>query len=114
MPDHHTLLFDQASNGGLGGPDPTDGKLYKVAIEPGGGPGPLQEIWESGPADAPDGCAVSQAGEIYIALVGAPNQIVELDPAGRELVRFGQADTGANGSPVPSTPPRAWPSSAPS
>src|SRR5207302_6016024 len=28
MPDHRTLLFDQASNGGLGGGNPTTGKLY--------------------------------------------------------------------------------------
>src|SRR5207248_10322252 len=32
MPDHRTLLFDQASNGGLGGGNPTTGKLYEVSI----------------------------------------------------------------------------------
>jgi sugar lactone lactonase YvrE len=101
LPDHHTLLFDQASNGGLGGSDPANGKLYKVAIEPSGKPGPLQQIWASGPADAPDGCALSAAGNIYIALVGASNQVVELGPAGHEIARFGTAYTGDNGSPVP-------------
>jgi hypothetical protein len=101
LPDHHTLLFDQASNGGLGDTNPTTGKLYKVALEPDGGHGPLQQLWESGPADAPDGCAVSMSGDIFIALVGAANQVVELDPSGNQMTTFGQAYTGDNGSPVP-------------
>jgi hypothetical protein len=101
LPDHRTLLFDQASNGGLGGPNPTTGKLYRTTIEPGGGHGPLQQLWESGPADAPDGCAVSASGDIFIALVGAANQIVELDPSGHQLAKFGQAYSGDNGSSVP-------------
>ncbi len=101
LPDHHTLLFDQASNGGLGSTTATTGKLYEVAIGAGGGPGPLRQIWESGPADAPDGCALSSDGHIYVALVGGANQIVELDGGGHEVARFGQADTGANTSPVP-------------
>jgi sugar lactone lactonase YvrE len=101
LADHHTLLFDQASNGGLGSLNPTTGKLYTVAIEPGGGTGPLRQLWESGPADAPDGCAVARSGDIYLALVGASNQLVELSPAGREIARFGQQYTGANDSPVP-------------
>ncbi len=101
LADHHTLLFDQASNGGLGSATPGTGKLYEVAIGAGGKPGPLRQIWESGNADAPDGCAVTTAGHIFVALVGAPNQIVELDSAGHELGRVGQAVTGANGSSVP-------------
>jgi sugar lactone lactonase YvrE len=101
LPDHHTVLFDQASNGGLGGPSPTTGKLYQVAIEPGGGPGPLQQLWESGPADAPDGCAVAVSGDVYIALVGVANQVVELDPSGHQIATFGQAYSGDDGSPVP-------------
>jgi sugar lactone lactonase YvrE len=109
MPDRHTLLFDQASNGSPGGTlipggpvlNPTTGKLYEVAIGSGGRPGPLRQLWESGPADAPDGCALSKAGHIYIALAGASNQIVELDSAGRELARFGAQYSGANSSSVP-------------
>jgi hypothetical protein len=101
LPDHHTLLFDQASNGGLGDTSPTTGKLYTVTIEPGGGPGPLHLIWQSGPADAPDGCALARSGDIYLALVGASNQIVELSPSGQPVTTFGQQYTGANGSPVP-------------
>ena len=94
MPDHRTLLFDQASNGGLGGGgNPTTGKLYEVPIEPGDRPGALKQLWESGPADAPDGCALTRSGHIYIALAGESNQIVELDPPGQELARFGQQYT---------------------
>ncbi len=101
MPDGHTLLFDQASNAGLGGGNPTTGKLYSVRIEPSGAAGPLRALWESGVADAPDGFALSRAGHIYMALVGLTNQIIELDSAGHELARFGQPLTGGDGSPVP-------------
>jgi hypothetical protein len=101
LPGGHTLLFDQASQAGLGSTSPSTGKLYEVAIEPGGGPGPLKQLWESGPADAPDGCALARSGDIYIALVGGSNQIVELGPTGQELARFGQQDTGLNNSAVP-------------
>ncbi len=101
LPDHRTLLFDQASNGGLGTLNPSTGKLYTVAIEPNGGPGPLHQLWESGPADAPDGCALARSGNIYLALVGSSNQIVELSASGQEITRFGQQYTGANNSPVP-------------
>jgi hypothetical protein len=101
MPDHHTLLFDQASNGGLGSTSPVTGKLFEVPIEPGGAPGPLSQLWESGAGDAPDGCALAASGDIYVALVGASNQIVELDSAGHELGRFGQQFTGSDGGPVP-------------
>jgi sugar lactone lactonase YvrE len=101
LADHRTLLFDQASNGGLGAGNPTTGKLYTVAIGRGGRPGQLHQLWESGPADAPDGCALAASGHIYLALVGLSNQIVELDRLGRVLARFGQAYTGANNSSVP-------------
>ena len=102
MPDQHTLLFDQASNGGLGGGgNPTTGKLYEVPIEPGGHPGALKQLWESGPADAPDGCALTSSGHVFIALAGESSQIVELDPSGQELARFGQQYTGTNNSSIP-------------
>jgi sugar lactone lactonase YvrE len=100
-PDRHTLLFDQASNGGLGALNPTTGKLFTVPIQANGQPGPLTQIWESGPGDAPDGCALAASGDIYLALVGASNQIVELTSAGRQIAGFGQRFTGANNSPVP-------------
>jgi sugar lactone lactonase YvrE len=115
MPDHHTLLFDQASNGGLGSlntvlnsvnpttgsVNPTTGKLYELPIEPNGQPGPLKQLWESGPADAPDGCALTTSGNIFVALAGASNQIIELSPSGQEMARFGQQFGGTNNSNVP-------------
>lgn len=112
LPDHHTLLFDQASNGGVPGtgPSPSTGKLYEVPIRPNGRPGPLRKLWQSGPADAPDGCVLSRSGHIYIALAGASNQIVELSPQGGVLARFGQQYTGTNNSSVPYDTPSglAW------
>jgi sugar lactone lactonase YvrE len=115
MPDHHTLLFDQASNGGLGkgglpGGNRTTGKVYKVRIRANGRPGALKLLWQSGPADAPDGCVLSRAGHIYVALAGVSNQIVELSSKGHLLARFGQKDTGTNNSSVPYDTPSglAW------
>jgi sugar lactone lactonase YvrE len=102
MPDRHTLMFDQASNAGLGGGNPTTGKLYTVPIEPGGAPGPLHQLWESTPAAAPDGFALARSGDIYMAQVGpSANDIVEISPAGKTLTTFGTPGTGANGSSVP-------------
>ena len=101
LPDHHTLLFDQASNGGATFGNPTTGKLWTVAIRPDGKPGALHELWQSGPADAPDGCALARSGHIYMALVGASNQIVEFSSSGKQIARFGQQYTGNNNSSVP-------------
>ncbi len=115
MPDHDTLEFVQGSNGGLGSLnkvlsavnpssgvlDPATGKLFSVPIEAGDRPGPLQQLWESGPADAPDGCALTTSGNMFIALAGVSNQIVELNSSGHEIARFGQQITGSNGSSIP-------------
>jgi hypothetical protein len=103
MPDHRTLLFDQASHAGIlgGGKNPSPGELYAVPIRRDGKPGPLRQLWKSGPADAPDGCVLSRAGHIYIALAGASNQIVELSSNGHQLARFGQQYSGTNNSSVP-------------
>ena len=115
MPNHNTLEFVQASNGGLGSlnstigglsptsgvADPATGKLYSIPIQAGGQPGPLTQLWESGPADAPDGCALTTSGNMFIALSGVSNQIVELDPSGHEIARFGQQFTGTNNSSIP-------------
>ena len=103
LPDHRTLMFDQASNAGAGGGgNPSTGKLYTVPIVRGDKPGPLHELWESPPAAAPDGFALSRSGDIYMALVGpSANDVVELSPAGKQLATFGTPITGANGSSIP-------------
>jgi len=101
-PDHRTLLFTQASSAGLGEPNPTTGKLYSVPIQPDGKPGPLRQLWESGPTDAPDGFSLAKSGRIYVALAGPASQIAVLAPDGGEIERFPpQPLTGDNGSPVP-------------
>jgi hypothetical protein len=102
--DHHTLMFDQASNAGLGegGGNPTTGKLYTVPVLADGRPGPLRRIWESIPAAAPDGFALSRSGNIYMALVGpSANDVVEISPAGRTVATFGTPGSGADGTDVP-------------
>jgi sugar lactone lactonase YvrE len=102
LPDHKTLLFDQASNAGLGGGNPTAGELYSVAIQPDGRPGALHAIWESAPAAAADGFALAQSGHIYIALSGpSGDDILELSATGNQIANFGTPATGANGSSVP-------------
>jgi hypothetical protein len=70
----------------------------------------MKLLWQSGPADAPDGCVLSRAGHIYVALAGVSNQIVELSSKGHLLARFGQKDTGTNNSSVPYDTPSglAW------
>jgi streptogramin lyase len=84
MPDGHTLML---STGG-GGTNPATGKLYTLPIEPDGRPGPLHQIWESGLIEAPDGFAIAQSGNVYMALVGPlANAVVEISPAGREIAR---------------------------
>lgn len=96
--DGHTLMV---SSGG-GGTDPSTGKLYTVAIGPNGKPGPLHQIWESAPFEAPDGFAVARSGNIYIALVGpAANAVVEISPQGQQIARV-PANAAANDAmPVP-------------
>jgi sugar lactone lactonase YvrE len=101
--DRRTLFISQASSAGLGELNPTTGKLYKLAIQPDGRPGPLQKVWESGPAEAPDGFAIAKSGRVYLALVSPKaNQLVEIAPDGSEIERFPKdAGGGDNGSSVP-------------
>ena len=101
MTDQHTLLFDTAASAPSTGSDFTQGKLFELPIGGDGQPGVLRQLWESKPTEAPDGLAVSQAGNVYIALVGPnANQIVEVAPDGTELARF--PDPAGNAAmPVP-------------
>jgi hypothetical protein len=88
MPDHKTLMLDTSAGGVTTVGNPTTGKLYKLPINPDGSPGKLQKIWESGPTQAPDGFALAQSGNVYMALVGpGTNQLVEISPSGKELGR---------------------------
>src|SRR5205085_454065 len=84
--DGHTLLFvNSASNPSAG--NPTTGRLYRLPIGPHGGPGNLTQLWESRPADGPDGFALGRSGKIYLALAAA-NQLVVISPGGVEIARL--------------------------
>jgi sugar lactone lactonase YvrE len=87
-PDRDALLFTQGSSLGMGDGNPTTGKLYRVAIGAGGRPGEITQVWESRFGDLPDGFALARSGNVYIALVGLPNQLVEVAPDGTEVERF--------------------------
>jgi len=100
--DRRTLLIGQGSSAGLGEPNPTTGKIYTAEIQPDGSPGGLRLLWESGPADLPDGFTIARSGKLYVPLAGAANQIAVVAPDGTELERFPtSAGGGNNGSPVP-------------
>jgi sugar lactone lactonase YvrE len=88
MPDHKTLMISTSAGGVATGGDPTTGKLYTVPIQDDGKPGALKKLYESGPREAPDGFAIAASGNIYLALVGpGANQLVQIDPSGKELAR---------------------------
>jgi sugar lactone lactonase YvrE len=100
--DQRTLLIAQGSSAGLGALNPTTGKIYAVEIRPDGTPGDLRQLWESGPADLPDGFTIARSGNLYVPLAGGANQIAVVAPDGRELERFpSSSGNGDNGSPVP-------------
>ncbi len=100
--DRRTLLIAQGSSAGLGELNPTTGKIYVAEIQPDGSPGPLRLLWESGPADLPDGFTIAQSGKLYVPLAGGANQIAVVAPDGRELERFPSSPgDGNNGSSVP-------------
>jgi sugar lactone lactonase YvrE len=85
MADERTLLFaNTSSNPGAG--NPTTGRLYTVPVEGDGRPGPLTQVWESRPADAPDGIAIARSGNVYVALAGS-SQVLQLSPQYEELAR---------------------------
>ena len=100
--DRRTLLIAQGSSAGLGELNPTTGKIYVTEIQPDGSPGSLRLLWESGPADLPDGFTIAQSGKLYVPLAGGANQIAVVAPDGRELERFPSSPgDGNNGSSVP-------------
>jgi sugar lactone lactonase YvrE len=90
MADGRTLLFaNTASNPAAG--NAATGRLYTVAVQPDGTPGPLMQVYESGPLDAPDGIAIAQSGNVYVALAGT-SQILKLSPRYEELARASESE----------------------
>ena len=99
--DKRTLLVAVQSQAGGAGGNPSTGRLFELPINPDGRPGQLKQLWESQPADGPDGFGIAQSGRIYMANL-VSNQIVVIEPDGRESERFPkQPLSGQNGSGVP-------------
>jgi sugar lactone lactonase YvrE len=99
--DHKSFLIGNQSEGGGNDGNPTTGRLLTVPINADGSAGPLRQFWESQPFDGPDGFAVAQSGQIYIALL-VTNQIGVIGPDGAERERFPPSPfTGGNGSSIP-------------
>ena len=101
MADRRTLLVAMQSQAGGADGNPSTGRLWAVPIGDDGRPGPMRQVWESGPADGPDGFAIARSGRIYMTLL-VSNQIAVIEPDGRESERFPAAPFGGdNGSGVP-------------
>src|SRR4051812_27223084 len=101
-PDHKSLLVSTSAGPVAGVGDPTTGKLYSVPIQDNGKPGALKQIWESGPREGPDGFALGASGNVYMALVGpGANQLVLIDPDGKELARAPESETANQQMEVP-------------
>jgi sugar lactone lactonase YvrE len=89
MPDRQTLLFTTSAGPATDPTSATTGEIYKLPIRPNGNPGTLTKVWESGPAEAPDGIALAESGNMYVALVGPNvNAIAVVSPAGKEIARI--------------------------
>ena len=98
--DRTHLLVAQQSSAGLGALNPSTGKLYRIEIGADRKPGTFEQVWESGPAEGPDGFAVDRDGNVYMTLLVA-NQIAVIAPDGTEIERFPTGFGGDNGSVVP-------------
>jgi hypothetical protein len=103
MPDRSTLMIDTLA-GGPTDANPTTGKLFTLPINADGTAGELERIWESGPAEAPDGFAVAESGTIYMPLVGPTgNAIVVISPEGDEIARIEHTASGPDDVPFDGT-----------
>ncbi|MEV7397140.1 hypothetical protein [Aeromicrobium sp. NPDC092404] len=101
-PEHDALLVMQQTSLGLGELGIASGKLYRLPIRPDGRPGTLLKLWESRPAELPDGFGIARSGRIYIGNAGVMQQVVVVDPRGSEIERFPTIPLlGSNGSAVP-------------
>lgn len=101
-PGRTALYVMQQTSLGLGELSIASGKLYRLPITSDGRPGTLVKVWESRLAELPDGFGIAKSGRIYIGNVGLLQQIVVIDPLGKEIERFPKTPLlGDNGSPIP-------------
>jgi sugar lactone lactonase YvrE len=101
--DQRTLLVAVQSQAGSGPAalNPSTGRLFTILPQPDGSPGPLTQLWESRPADGPDGFGIAKSGAIYMSLL-ASNQLAVIEANGTERERFPPLPGGGdNGSSVP-------------
>ena len=99
--DQRTLLVAVQSQAGGAAGNPSTGRLFTVPINPDGAAGEMKELWQSRPADGPDGFGIAKSGAIYISLLAA-NQLAVIEPDGTERERFPSTPGGGdNGSAVP-------------
>jgi sugar lactone lactonase YvrE len=82
--DRHTLVVAMQSQTGALNPS---GRIITIPILDTGKPGPITEVWASGPAEGPDGFGIARSGKIYISLLIA-NAIAVVKPDGSEETRF--------------------------
>ena len=91
MGDGRTLMFAVTAQSPSAG-NPAIGRLWKLPIGPDGKAGELEPFWESEPVDGPDGFAIAQSGNVYVALAGA-SKLVQVSPAGEEVARIPEQQT---------------------
>jgi sugar lactone lactonase YvrE len=84
--DRKTFVVAMQSQAGGGAGAPTNGRIITIPIRPDGKPGPIKQLWESGPAEGPDGFAIAKSGRIYVSLLVA-NAIAVVNPDGSEQAR---------------------------
>jgi sugar lactone lactonase YvrE len=88
MADGRTLLFALTTQSNPTADPQRSAGLYKLPVRRDGRPGRLDQFWESGMADAPDGFAIARSGNVYVALAGTTgNAIAVVSPAGEEIAR---------------------------
>lgn len=100
LADGETLLFAQTGSLPPGTTDEGTGKLYTLPVQPDGSAGELELFWEGQPLDGPDGFAIAESGNVYVALAGA-NQLLVLSPDGEELDRVPAAPIDNQQQEVP-------------
>jgi sugar lactone lactonase YvrE len=62
--------------------------LYELPVRSDGSPGQLRQFWESGMMDGPDGFAIAQSRNVYVALAGpSGNSVAVVSPEGEEIAR---------------------------
>jgi sugar lactone lactonase YvrE len=88
MADGRTLMFVLSTESSpVSDPRRLPG-LYTLEVRGDGSPGRLEQFWTAGMADVPDGFALAQSGNVYVALAGTTgNSVALISPHGEELAR---------------------------